>query len=231
MQDWKMKNRQKKLLGIIFFILIADQVLKVWVKTNFSLGDEIVVFKDWFILHFVENNGMAFGFEFAGKYGKLFLSIFRILAVIAIGWYLFKLAGKEEMPFGFLACIALIFAGAIGNIIDSMFYGLIFNHSYGQLADFFPEGGGYAGFLHGRVVDMFYFPLVEFRIPEWFPFRGGTNFIFFRPVFNIADSSITIGIFSILLFYRKHFHKMEEEKTPAEKAESNGEDINPATDS
>lgn len=205
-----MKNRRLKLLAIVFCILLADQVLKIWVKTNFSLGDEIVVFKNWFILHFVENNGMAFGFEFAGEYGKMFLSIFRIIAVIAIGWYLFKLAKNHELPFGFLASIALIFAGAIGNIIDSLFYGMIFNHSYGQIADIFPEGGGYETFLHGRVVDMFYFPIIQGQYPEWFPFRGGDDFIFFRPVFNIADSSITVGIFSILLFYRKQFNKMDE---------------------
>ncbi len=206
-----MKNRRFKLLGIIFFVLVADQVLKVWVKTNFALGDEIVVFKDWFILHFVENNGMAFGFEFAGEYGKLFLSIFRILAVIAIGWYLFKLNRDKEIPFGFLACIALIFSGAIGNIIDSMFYGMIFNHSYGQVADFLPEGGGYSSFLHGRVVDMFYFPIIQGEYPNWIPFKRGADFIFFRPVFNIADSSITIGIFSILLFYRKYFNEPAKE--------------------
>jgi len=215
-----MKNRQLKLLGIVFFILLVDQVLKIWVKTNFSLGDEIIVFKDWFILHFVENNGMAFGFEFAGEYGKMFLSIFRIIAVIAIGWYMFKLAKNQELPFGFLTSIALIFAGAIGNIIDSLFYGMIFNHSYGQIANIFPEGGGYETFLHGRVVDMFYFPIIQGQYPEWFPFRGGSDFIFFRPVFNIADSSITVGIFSILLFYRKQFNKMDESNE-----EQSGEDV------
>ena len=204
-----MKNRTKKLLALIFLVLIADQVLKVWIKTNMSLGQEFVIFKDWFIIHFVENNGMAFGFEFAGEYGKLFLSLFRIVAVIAIGWYLFRLARHEKITFGFLACIALIFAGAIGNIIDSMFYGMIFNHSYGQVADFLPEGGGYASFLHGRVVDMFYFPIIDTTLPEWFPIWGGDNLVFFRPVFNIADSSITVGIFIILLFYRKEFHVLE----------------------
>ncbi len=178
-----------------------------------ALGDEIIIFKNWFILHFVENNGMAFGFEFAGEYGKLFLSVFRIFAVVAIGWYLFKLAKQKEVPFGFVVSIALIFAGAIGNIIDSLFYGLIFTDSYGQLATLFPEGGGYAGFLHGRVVDMLYFPLLEGRYPEWVPYWGGDPFIFFRPVFNIADSAITIGISLILLFYRSYFSKNSEKES------------------
>ncbi len=209
-------SRSTKSLLIIFLILIADQVLKIWIKTSMFLGDEIVVFKDWFILHFVENNGMAFGFELAGEYGKVFLSVFRILAVVAIGWYLFKLAKQKEIPFGFVVSITLIFAGAIGNIIDSLFYGLIFNHSFGQVATLFPEGGGYAGFLHGKVVDMFFFPLVNGNYPDWLPVIGGNSYTFFAPVFNIADSAITIGIFSILLFYRRHFNKPEEK--PAEEA-------------
>jgi len=204
-----MNNRIKRLILIIISILTVDQVLKVWIKTNLVLGEEIIVFRDWFVLHFVENNGMAFGLEFAGEYGKLFLSIFRIFAVVVIGWYLFKLASQKKVPFGFLASIALIFSGAIGNIIDSLFYGMIFNHSYGQVAGLLPEGGGYASFLHGRVVDMFYFPIIQCRLPGWIPFWGGNEFIFFRPVFNIADSAITVGIFSILLFYRKHFNKID----------------------
>jgi len=210
-------SRTVKSLLIIFAVLIADQVLKIWIKTHLSIGDEIVIFKDWFILHFVENNGMAFGFEFNGNYGKLFLSVFRMLAVVAIGWYLFKLTKKENVPMGFIVCISLIFAGAIGNIIDSLFYGMIFNHSYGQVATLFPEGGGYSSFLHGRVVDMLYFPLIEGRYPEWLPVVGGNPFVFFRPVFNIADSSITVGIFSILIFYRGYFNKKEDK---AEETES-----------
>ena len=219
-----MRNRVNKLLVIIFLVLISDQILKIWIKTNLSLGEEIVLFRDWFIIHFVENNGMAFGFEFAGEYGKLFLSIFRIIAVIAIGWYLFKLNRQKNIAFGFLASIALIFSGAIGNIIDSMFYGMIFNHSYGQVADFLPDGGGYSSFLHGKVVDMFYFPVIRGNLPEWLPFRGGDEFIFFRPVFNIADSSITIGIFSILLFYRKQFDSLDHKSDDSEKSESEEEE-------
>ncbi|MCF6333477.1 MAG: lipoprotein signal peptidase [Draconibacterium sp.] len=218
-------SRRLKSLIIIAIILVADQSLKFWIKTTMSIGDEIVVFKDWFIIHFVENNGMAFGFEFAGEYGKVFLSVFRILAVIAIGWYLFKLAKQKEIPFGFIVSIALIFSGAIGNIIDSLFYGLIFDHSYGQIATLFPDGGGYAGFLHGRVVDMLYFPLISGNYPGWLPFIGGNSFVFFRPVFNIADSSISVGIFSILIFYRRYFNTpkkkemkeiIEGEKIPTE---------------
>jgi signal peptidase II len=204
-------SRSLKSLLVIILILVADQALKIWIKTSMSLGDEIVVFKDWFILHFVENNGMAFGFEFAGEYGKIFLSVFRIIAVVAIGWYLFKLAKQKDVPFGFVLCIVLIFAGAIGNILDSLFYGIIFEHSMGQVSAIFPEGGGYGSFLHGKVVDMFYFPLIEGRYPEWVPKIGGNPFIFFRPVFNIADSAISVGIFSILVFYRRYFNKPTEE--------------------
>ncbi len=218
-------SRRSKSLTIIFLILIIDQVLKIWIKTTMSLGDEIVVFKNWFIIHFVENNGMAFGFEFAGEYGKMALSIFRILAVVAIGWYLSKLYKQKEIPFGFIASISLILAGAVGNIIDSLFYGMIFNHSYGQVADLFPDGGGYASFLHGRVVDMFYFPLLSGTYPKWLPIVGGNDFLFFRPVFNIADSAITVGIFSILIFYRRHFNKLDAKPSNEEENVSDNEDF------
>ena len=206
-----MSKLQKSLL-IVFVILIVDQVLKFWIKTNMYLGEEFSVFGDWFLIHFVENNGMAFGIEFAGEYGKIFLSIFRIIAVTAIGWYVVKLVKRDDVPMGFIVCVSLILAGAIGNILDSAFYGLIFSDSYGKVAQLFPEGGGYASFLHGKVVDMFYFPLFSGRYPSWFPFVGGDQFLFFRPVFNVADSSITIGIFSIILFYWRLFSKLDKKE-------------------
>ena len=201
-----MSKLQKSAL-IVVLVLLVDQILKIWIKTTMAIGDEFPVIGRWFIIHFVENNGMAFGFEFGGEYGKIFLSLFRVLAVIGIGYYILKMV-KRDIPMGFIACASLIFAGAIGNIIDSAFYGLIFSDSYGQVASLFPEGGGYATFLHGRVVDMFYFPLVSGIYPDWLPFIGGSDFQFFRPVFNIADSSISIGIFSIIIFYRKLFSEL-----------------------
>ncbi len=185
----------------IFAVLFIDQALKIWVKTHMEISEEIPVFGDWFILHFTENNGMAFGLELPSQYGKLALSLFRVIAISLIGWYLFSLP-KKGASTGLMICGALIFAGAIGNIIDSAFYGLLFNDSHYQVATLLPEEGGYAGFLFGKVVDMLYFPLWEGYLPDWL---GGDYFIFFRPVFNIADSAITIGVIAILLFHRNFF--------------------------
>lgn len=182
---------------IVFLVLVADQALKIWVKTHFKLYDNIEITK-WFYLYFTENPGMAFGIEVIGK---LFLSVFRIVAVGFIGYYLYQLV-KKNYKFGYIACVALILAGAVGNIIDSVFYGVVFSHSYGQVATFMPDGGGYAPWLHGKVVDMFYFPLIQTVLPDWLPIWGGKEFVFFRPIFNLADSAICVGVFVLLLFYR-----------------------------
>jgi len=191
----------KKSLQIIFIVLILDQALKVWVKTNLMLGQEIVFF-DWFILHFTENKGMAFGLEFGGDIGKYILSVFRIIAIIGIAYYWNTLI-KQNVSKGIVFSISLILAGAIGNMIDSAFYGLIFDHSYGRVASLFENG--YAGLLQGKVVDMFYFPIVNTHFPEWLPLIGGNHFIFFRPVFNVADAAISIGVINLLLFHRSFF--------------------------
>jgi len=210
-----MSKLQKSVL-IVIAVLVIDQLLKFWIKTNMYLGEEFSVMGNWFLIHFVENNGMAFGFEFAGEYGKIFLSLFRIVAVSGIGWYLLKLVKRDDIPMGFLACVSLILAGAVGNIIDSAVYGLVFSDSYGRVAELFPAGGGYADFLHGKVVDMFYFPLFSGHYPSWVPIVGGDEFLFFRPVFNVADSAITIGIFSIILFYWRLFSRLDK-MNPGEK--------------
>lgn len=169
------------------------------------LGQEFKVFDEWFIIHFTENEGMAFGWELGGEYGKLFLTIFRLFAVAAIGYFLYDLIRKKAHQ-GFIISISLIFAGAVGNIIDSVFYGVIFSESNQEVAELFPEGGGYGTLLHGKVVDLFYFPLYKGYLPEWLPIWGGDYFVFFRPVFNLADASITVGVAIILLFQKRFFN-------------------------
>jgi len=166
------------------------------------LGEEIEITR-WFLIHFTENNGMAFGMELGGDYGKLFLSVFRIVFVSAMAWYLHKLVREKGSPM-FITIISLVFAGAIGNIIDSVFYGVIFSSSaFGTIAQMFPAEGGYSSLLHGKVVDMFYFPLISGRFPEWLPVWGGESFLFFRPVFNLADASISVGVILWILFQKK----------------------------
>ena len=209
-----MKNGFKKPAAIIAGILLVDQCSKWWIKTHMYLGQEFRVLGDWFIIHFTENNGMAFGMELlGGETGKLFLSTFRIVAVSAIGWYLWRLIRKGAHA-KLILSLSLIFAGAMGNILDSIFYGKIYSTSEYQVAELFPEGGGYADWLHGKVVDMFYFPIIEGTIPRWFPFWSGEPFIFFRPVFNVADSAITVGVAMIMVFQSSIFHheKAREQK-------------------
>ena len=197
-----------KPIVVTLLVITADQWLKIWVKTTMYLSQEFPVFGDWFYIHFTENKGMAFGMEFGGDWGKLALSLFRIVAVCGIGYYLFKVLPKDAHK-GLKISVALIFAGAIGNILDSAFYGIIFNESFNQIATFLPEAGGYAPFLYGWVVDMFWFPLLEGNFPDWLPIWGGEHFLFFRPVFNIADMSISFGIGLVFVFNKRFFNKAE----------------------
>lgn len=222
-----MKNCKHKAcmaVAVVFLVLLLDQLSKVWVKTHMGLYDSIPV-TDWFRIYFVENNGMAFGIE-AG--GKLFLSLFRIVAVVLIIFYIRRLV-RENYKTGFIVCVTLVLAGAAGNIIDSIFYGAIFEASYpGHVASMVPWGEGYSSLLHGKVVDMLYFPLFSGTWPDWVPIVGGEEFLFFRFIFNVADSAITVGVILILLFYRKTLSysllsKTEREKLDKEKLEKESE--------
>lgn len=207
-----MKGYTKPVI-LILVVLLIDQISKFWIKLNMTLGQEYPIFGDWFIIHFTENNGMAFGMEFGGELGKLALSLFRILALGGIGYGIHYMV-KHKYHRGFILNVALIFAGALGNIIDSAFYGVIFSEStWFDKAVLFPAEGGYSSLLHGKVVDMLYFPLISGTFPSWVPFWGGEEFLFFRPVFNIADTAITIGVILILLFQKKYFKEdiVEEE--------------------
>ena len=203
-----------KPIVVTFIVLLADQWLKIWVKTNMVFSKEagIPIIGDWFFLHFIENPGMAFGWQIpflSPETSKIILSLFRIVAITGIGYYLFKVLPKNAHK-GLKVSVALIFAGAIGNILDSMFYGVIFTDSFNQIARFMPEEGGYAPFLYGWVVDMFWFPLMEGNFPDWLPIWGGEHFMFFRPVFNVADMSISVGIGLVFLFNKQFFKKEEE---------------------
>ncbi|MFA6944356.1 MAG: lipoprotein signal peptidase [Pedobacter sp.] len=206
-----MKAFTKPFLAI-FLILIADQALKFWIKLNMSLGQEYKIIGNWAIIHFTENNGMAFGMEFGGEAGKLALSLFRIVAVCGIGYGLVYLI-KKKYHRGLIMNLALIFAGALGNIIDSTFYGILFSESnYYEPAILFPAEGGYSSLFHGKVVDMFYVPILQGAYPQWFPFWAGQEFIFFRPVFNLADSAISIGVILILIYQKRYFKEEKEEE-------------------
>jgi len=211
-----MNNTNRSIL-IIFLILLVDQVVKIIIKTHMLLYEDIHVMGNWFILKFIENDGMAFGFDLPGNNGKLVLTIFRILAVIAISFYLRHLILSKSHK-GLIISISLILAGALGNIIDSVFYGVIFSESTQfSTASIFPESGGYDTLMHGHVVDMFYFPIIRGYWPEWMPWKGGDPFEFFRPVFNVADSSITVGVFLILIFQKSFFeHEKKLKESPEE---------------
>lgn len=178
------------------------------------LGQEHIIFPNWFIIHFTENNGMAFGMELEGNYGKLLLSSFRLLAITGLVYYIYWLV-KNKANKGYIYCISLVFAGAFGNIIDSAIYGVIFNESYNEIATFMPDGGGYSSLLFGKVVDMFYFPMIEGHFPAWLPIWGGEDFLFFRPVFNFADFSISMGVAFIILNQKKYFAEPVIETIPS----------------
>lgn len=195
----------KKASLLILLVLIIDQWSKIYIKTHFQLGESVAVF-NWFKIHFVENKGMAWGMEIPGTYGKLILSIFRVIAIGFIGYWLWDSVRKKVSNI-LIICISLIFAGALGNQLDSTFYGLFFGHSHNQIASFLPDTGGYAPVFYGRVVDMLYFPLYEGVLPEWIPFKGGTYFSFFDPVFNVADSAISIAVVLLILFNKTVFPK------------------------
>lgn len=216
-----MKARQTVLL--ISLIILVDQVLKFYIKLNFYAGEEHKIMGEWFRLHFVENEGMAWGWKFGGGFGKIALTLFRLVAVIW-GSFLLKDFIKKHYHRGFIICAALIYAGALGNLIDSMFYGLIFNESsfFSQnIAQLFPSGGGYAGLFHGKVVDMLYFPIItNAHYPSWVPFVGGDEFVFFRPVFNIADASISVGVIAILIFQNRFFKKTRQPAHPTVETDS-----------
>lgn len=217
--------KTRTVVFLIAAVIIADQALKIWVKTNMYYGGHITIFKDWFRLYFIENVGMAWGWKFGGDWGKMALTLFRLVAVI-FGIFYIRNIVRRQYHKGFIICVGLIFAGALGNLIDSLFYGLIFDKGmvldplskeymgYAGLAQ--PTFHGYASFLHGNVVDMLYVPIIENKIlPSWVPFWGGESFTFFSPIFNIADASISVGVIAILLFQKRFFHKPEEPESPA----------------
>ncbi len=195
-----MKRKSLIAIAIILLVIVIDQAIKIWVKTNMYWGEDIEILP-WFHLRFVQNNGMAFGMEFGSK---LFLTLFRIVAVCVLIYIICRICRNKRYPVGFVACVSLITAGAAGNIFDCLFYGEIFTNPFPtQVAQFVPWGEGYGSVFHGLVVDMFYFPLFSFDWPQWMPYIGGSTFSFFDPVFNFADSAITVGMIALILFYSR----------------------------
>ena len=218
-----MKLSNGKLAALIIaLVIVIDQALKIWVKTHFYYGEEVEI-TSWFKLLFIENNGMAFGMELGSK---LLLTLFRIIASGAFIYYLWRLRNSDDVPKGYIACIALITAGALGNVIDCIAYGLIFNNPMPpQVAQLFPPDGGYATLFNGRVVDMLYFPLCEWNWPQWMPMIGGNHFVFFQPIFNIADASLSVSVIVLILFYARYLatirpkdkdSEADEESVPAQ---------------
>ena len=211
----------RNLIFLIAILLIADQALKIWIKTNYPTGEIVRVFGlPWFRLHFIENPGMAWGWKFGNETGKMILTLFRLAAVIFGTWYLGRII-KQKYSRGFIICAGLIYAGALGNLIDSMFYGMIFDkglHYFSDINNYLGYTGvaslstdGYSSFLHGSVVDMLYFPMIQSTYPDWFPFVGGNDFEFFSPIFNIADASISVGVITLLIFQKRFFKKHQKE--------------------
>ena len=211
-------------VAIILTVIIIDQTLKFWIKTSFPFGHVMdIAGQSWAKLYFIENEGMAWGWKFGGEWGKMLLTLFRLAAVIFGTWYLGKIV-KGGYSRGFIVCASLIYAGALGNLIDSMFYGMIFSASdYNTVANFLPEKG-YAGFLHGHVVDMLYFPMIRSTYPSWVPFVGGEQFEFFSPIFNIADAAISVGVITLLIFQKRFLHRKEAE--PAHTTIETGTELN-----
>ena len=218
----KLSNGKLAALIIALFIVI-DQAVKIWVKTHFYYGEELEI-TSWFKLLFIENNGMAFGMELGSK---LLLTLFRIIASGAFIYYLWRLRNSDDVPKGYIACIALITAGALGNVIDCIAYGLIFNNPMPpQVAQLFPPDGGYATLFNGRVVDMLYFPLCEWNWPQWMPMIGGNHFVFFQPIFNIADASLSVSVIVLILFYARYLATI----SPKDKDSEADEESVPAQD-